>query len=115
MRPQRRPARLRAGIRVRITLVAASVVALALAAGRHRLLVHAAHGPATRRSQAAATQDAEAFADQVDAAGPDSLPDIDDERFWQVIDRDSGTVVAASDAAEDLGALADREGECAGR
>ena len=107
--PQPRPARLRAGIRVRITLVAASVVALALAVGAIgfwftlRTALHA-------QVEAAATQDAEAFADQVDAAGPDSLPDIDDERFWQVIDRDSGTVVAASEAAEDLGALADREG-----
>ncbi len=61
--------------------------------------------------EAASTQDAEAFAEQVDASGPESLPDIDDERFWQVIDRDSGTVLAASDAAEDLGALADREGD----
>ena len=107
--PQPRPARLRAGIRVRITLVAASVVALALAVGAIgfwftlRTALHA-------QVEAAANQDAEAFADQVDAAGPDSLPDIDDERFWQVIDRDSGTVVAASEAAEDLGALADREG-----
>ena len=47
-------------------------------------------------------------------AGPESLPDLDDDRFWQVIDRDSGAVVAASDAAEGFGALADRDGERAG-
>jgi hypothetical protein len=71
--PQRRPARLRAGIRVRITLVAASVVALALAVGAIgfwftlRTALHA-------QVEAAATQDAEAFADQVDTAGPTRCP-----------------------------------------
>jgi signal transduction histidine kinase len=107
--PKHRSSRRRTGIRVRITVVAASVVALALAlgaAGFWFTLSTTLHA----QVEAAAAQDAEAFAEQVDTAGPDSLPDIDDERFWQVIDRDSGTVVAASDAAEDLGALADREG-----
>ena len=101
--------RRRVGIRVRITLVAASVVALALALGAAGFWFTLS---TTLRAQveAAAAQDAEAFAEQVDTAGPESLPDIDDERFWQVIARESGTVVAASDAAEDLGALADREG-----
>jgi signal transduction histidine kinase len=107
--PKHRSSRRRPGIRVRITVVAASVVALALAlgaAGFWFTLSTTLHA----QVEAAAAQDAEAFAEQVDTAGPDSLPDIDDERFWQVIDRDSGVVVAASDAAEDLGALADREG-----
>jgi signal transduction histidine kinase len=105
-----RSSRRRTGIRVRITVVAASVVALALAlgaAGFWFTLSTTLHA----QVEAAAAQDAEAFAEQVDTAGPESLPDIDDERFWQVIDRDSGAVVAASDAAEDLGALADREGD----
>ncbi|SFS15745.1 Signal transduction histidine kinase [Microbacterium sp. cf046] len=101
--------RRRAGIRARITVVAASVVALALllgAVGFWFTLRAALYG----QLDAAARQDAAAFAEQVDAGGPESLPDIDDDRFWQVIDRDSGAVVAASDAAEDFGALADREG-----
>jgi signal transduction histidine kinase len=108
--PKHRSSRRRPGIRVRITVVAASVVALALAlgaAGFWFTLSTTLHA----QVEAAAAQDAEAFAEQVDTAGPESLPDIDDERFWQVIDRDSGAVVAASDAAEDLGALADREGD----
>jgi signal transduction histidine kinase len=108
--PKHRSSRRRTGIRVRITVVAASVVALALAlgaAGFWFTLSTTLHA----QVEAAAAQDAEAFAEQVDTAGPESLPDIDDERFWQVIDRDSGAVVAASDAAEDLGALADREGD----
>ena len=104
------PARRRAGIRVRITLVAASVVALALAARARSGSGSRCAPRCTDSSSAAAQQDAAAFAEQVDTAGPESLPDIDDDRFWQVIDRDSGAVVAASDAAEDFGALADREG-----
>ena len=89
--------------------MAASVVALALALGAVGFwftLRTALYG----QLEAAATQDAVAFAEQVDTGGPESLPDIDDDRFWQVIDRDSGAVVAASDAAEDLGAIADRDG-----
>lgn len=42
------------------------------------------------------------------------LPDLDEDRFLQVIDRDSGAVVAASDAAEDAPALADRDGSVPG-
>jgi signal transduction histidine kinase len=102
--------RRRAGIRVRITAVAASVVALALlvgAIGFWFTLRTALYG----QLDAAAKQDAAAFAEQVDTAGPQSLPDIDDDRFWQVIDGGSGAVVAASDAAEGFGALVDREGE----
>jgi len=38
------------------------------------------------------------------------LPDLDDDRFIQVIDRETGAVVAASDAAEDAPALSDRDG-----
>lgn len=105
--------RRRAGIRVRITAVAASVVALALlvgAIGFWFTLRTALYG----QLDAAAQQDAAAFAEQVDTAGPASLPDVDDDRFWQVIDVDSGAVVAASDAAEGFGALADREGDTPG-
>ncbi|HYI50828.1 MAG TPA: ATP-binding protein [Microbacterium sp.] len=107
--PRTRPRR-RAGIRVRITAVAASVVALALlvgAVGFWFTLRTALYG----QLDAAAQQDAAAFAEQVDDAGPESLADVDDDRFWQVVDRDNGTVAAASDAAEGFGALADREGD----
>ncbi|MGZ8804379.1 MAG: hypothetical protein ACXWZG_03635, partial [Microbacterium sp.] len=103
----------RVGIRVRITAVAASVVALALllgAVGFWFTLRTALYG----QLEAAAVQDATTFAEQVDTAGPESLPDVEDDRFWQVIDRDSGGVVAASDAAEGFGALADREGDAPG-
>ncbi|HWM15362.1 MAG TPA: ATP-binding protein [Microbacterium sp.] len=102
-------ARRRAGIRVRITTIAASVVALALALGAigfWLILRTGLYG----QLDAAAVQDAVTFAEQVDNAGPEALPDVDDDRFWQVIDRDSGAVVAASDVAEDLGAIADRDG-----
>ncbi len=105
--------RRRAGIRVRITAVAASVVALALlvgAVGFWFTLRAALYG----QLDAAAGQDATAFAAQVDDAGPGALPDVDDERFWQVIERDGGGVVAASDAAEGFGALADRDGDAPG-
>jgi signal transduction histidine kinase len=103
------PPRGRAGIRIRITAVAASVVAVALALGAVGfwfILRGALYG----QLETAAAQDAAAFAEQVDAGGPESLPDVDDDRFWQVIERESGAVVAASDAAEDLGAIAGREG-----
>ncbi|HEX5856520.1 MAG TPA: ATP-binding protein [Microbacterium sp.] len=103
-----RAPRRRAGIRLRITAVAASVVALALLVGAIAFwltLRTALYGELAASSE----QDATAFAEQVDQSGPDSLPDLDDDRFWQVIDRDSGAVVAASDAAEDIGALADRD------
>jgi signal transduction histidine kinase len=109
----RRARRRRPGIRVRITAVAASVVALALllgAVGFWFTLRTALYG----QLEAAAVQDATAFADQVDTSDPESLPDVEDDRFWQVIDRDGGGVVAASDAAEGFGALADREGDAPG-
>lgn len=107
--PETTPRR-RAGIRVRITAVAASVVAIALllgAIGFWFVLRTALYG----QLDAAAQQDAAAFAEQVDDAGPESLADVDDDRFWQVVDGNSGAVVAASDAAEGFGALADREGD----
>ncbi len=98
---------------MRITAVAASVVALALLAGAVGFwftLRTALYG----QLGAGAQQDAATFAEQVGAAGAEALPDLDDDRFWQVIDRDSGAVVAASDAAEGFGALADRDGEAPG-
>ena len=98
---------------MRITAVAASVVALALLAGAVGFwftLRAALYG----QLEAGAQQDAATFAEQLETAGPEALPDLDDDRFWQVVDRDSGAVVAASDAAEGFGALADREGEAPG-
>ena len=90
--------RRRLGVRGRITLVAASVVAVALVLGA---LVFWA----TLRSslydglRASAEQDAAAIAAQVEAGGTGALGDLDeldDERFVQVVD-ESGTVVAASE------------------
>jgi signal transduction histidine kinase len=105
--------RRRLGIRARITSVAVAVVAIALIAGavgfwftlRSSLL---------GQLEVAARQDATAWAEQVDDAGLESLPDVDDDRFWQVIDRETGGAIEASDVAEDLGALADREGSASG-
>lgn len=111
--------RRRVRIRARITTVAVGVVAVALLAGavvfwltlRTSLL---------GQLEAAAQQDAVAWAEQVDdseldggddgTTGVEALPDVDDDRFWQVISRDSGAVVAASDMAEGLAPLADRDG-----
>ncbi|MDR5700434.1 sensor histidine kinase [Agromyces aerolatus] len=56
--------------------------------------------------------------DEASAADRDAieamLPDLDDDRFVQVIDRDTGAVVAASGAAEDAPALSDRDGSAPG-
>lgn len=102
--------RRRAGIRVRITAVAASIVALALALGAVGFWF-VLRGALYGQLESETARDAATFAEQVDAAGPEALLDVDDDRFWQVIDRDSGAVVAASDAAEEVGAIADREGD----
>ncbi|MFE5670845.1 sensor histidine kinase [Agromyces sp. NPDC056523] len=96
----RRAARPRMGIRGRITLVAASVVAAALVLGavgfwltlRASLLEALAD---------AAEQDAAAIASQVEAAGAGSLGTIgefDDERLVQVLDESGGVVAASEDA-----------------
>lgn len=62
--------------------------------------------------------DDETSADETSAIERDAidalLPDLDDDRFVQVIDRDTGAVVAASDAAEDAPALSDRDGSVPG-
>lgn len=102
----------RRGIRVRITTLATIIVAAALlvgAVGFWIVLRTSLYG----QLDAAAAQDAAAFAQQLDDAdslegdsSTEALPDVDDDRFWQVIDRDSGAVVDASDLADDVGALA---------
>ncbi|MBD8022369.1 sensor histidine kinase [Microbacterium gallinarum] len=104
--------RRRLGIRARITSVAVAVVAVALIAGAVGFWL-TLRTSLLGQLEVAAVQDATAWAEQVDDAGVDSLPDVDDDRFWQVLDRDTGSVVAASDVAEDLGPLADREGALA--
>jgi signal transduction histidine kinase len=48
--------------------------------------------------------------DALDAA----IPDVDDDRFFQVLDRDTGTVLAATDAADEASALSDREATAPG-
>ena len=105
--------RRRLGIRARITSVAVAVVAVALVAGAVGFWL-TLRASLLGQLEVAAVQDATAWAEQVDDAGIDSLPDVDDDRFWQVLDRDTGAVVAASDVAEDLGPLADRGGALAG-
>ncbi|NYE19256.1 ATP-binding protein [Microbacterium immunditiarum] len=101
--------RRRAGIRSRITAVSVGAVAIALvigAIGFWLTLRSSLYG----QLDLATRQDAVAFAEQADQVGEDALPDVDDDRFWQLIDRDSGSVVAGSDLVEDLSAIADRNG-----
>lgn len=99
----------RRGIRPRITVAAVAVVALALILGAV-LFWTVLRGSLYGQLEAAAAQDAAAFAGQADDIGIDALPDLDDDGFWQVVDEDGGGVIAASDVAEDVGALADRDG-----
>jgi hypothetical protein len=98
--------RRRAGIRPRITTLATLIVAAALLIGAVAfwiVLRTSLYG----QLEAAAQQDAAAFAEQLhDGATVETLPDVDDDRFWQVIDADSGAVIAGSDVAEDVQALA---------
>jgi len=101
--------RRRAGIRTRITAVSVGAVTLALvvgAIGFWLTLRSSLYG----QLDLATRQDAAAFAEQADEVGEDALPDVDDDRFWQLIERDSGSVVAGSELVEDLIAIADRDG-----
>lgn len=107
--PAERPARRRGGIRLRITVVAVAAVTIALIAGAvgFWLVLRAS---LLGQLDTAANQDAAAFAEQLDEGDVDALPDVDDDRLWQVIDDESGAVRGASDVAEDLGALAAADG-----
>lgn len=95
----------RGGIRRRITLVATLAVVLALAVGAALFWI-ALRGALYGQLETAAAQDAAAFAEQAKDSGWETLPDVDDDRFWQVVDRDSGAVIGASDDAEDAAAVA---------
>lgn len=96
----------RLGLRPRITLLAFGIVGVALVVGAVAFWL-VLRGALVGQLEAAAQQDAAQYAELLDEGGStEALPDVDDEAFWQVIDRDSGSVLAASDAAEDLGALA---------
>ena len=106
--PSRRKGR-RAGIRTRITAVSVGAVALALVIGAIGFWL-TLRSSLYEQLDLATRQDAAAFAEQADQVGEDALPDVDDDRFWQLIDRDSGSVVAGSDLVEDLSAIADRDG-----
>lgn len=97
--------RARRGIRGRVTLVAALAVAAALVVGAGGFWIALRVGLYGQLGTSAA-QDAASFAAQVDSGGAGSLPEIDDDGFWQVVDAESGSVVAASDAAEGAAAIA---------
>ena len=96
--PTRR--RRRVGVRLGATLVAASVVAVALTAGAvlFWLTVRASLYDGL---QAGAEQDAAAVASQLEESGTNSIGEVDeldDDRLVQVVDPD-GAVVAASEGA----------------
>ena len=92
--------RRRVGVRLGATLVAASVVAVALTAGAvlFWLTVRASLYDGL---QAGAEQDASAVASQLEESGTNSIGEVeelDDDRLVQVVDPD-GAVVAASEGA----------------
>jgi signal transduction histidine kinase len=68
---------------------------------------------------AGGSDDDEDGSEEDDAAGEAStidrdaleaaLPDVDDDRFFQVLDRDTGVVLVATDAADEASALSDRD------
>lgn len=106
LRAPARPTARRRGIRTRITTLATAIVVLALLVGAAAFWIVLRTSLYGQLGDAAA-QDAAAFAEQVDDGGSvEALPDVDDDRFWQVVDGDTGAVVAASDVAEDAPALA---------
>lgn len=85
------------GVRARITLVAASIVAVALVLGAlvFWLTLRTSLYDGLRAS---AAQDAAAIASQLEESGAGSLGEFDDERLVQVVD-EAGAVVAASEDA----------------
>ncbi|HEX6953969.1 MAG TPA: ATP-binding protein [Agromyces sp.] len=92
--------RRRTGIRSRITLAAASVVAVALVAGAV-VFWFVLRASLLDGLRASAEQDAAALASQVEAGGASALGDLgelDDDRVVLVVDA-SGAVVAASEDA----------------
>ena len=101
--------RRRLGLRPRITLLAVAIVGVALSLGAVAFWF-VLRGALVGQLEAAAAQDAAQYAEILDdGASTESLPDVDDEAFWQVIDRDTESVIGASDAAEDVGALAGKD------
>lgn len=106
-----RAGRRRMGVRGRITLAAASIVALALllgAVGFHAIL----RASLLEGVRAAAEQDASVLASQVEERGAGALGDLgelDDERLVQLVDG-SGAVVTASEDAPGS-AVAARNGD----
>ena len=84
-------------MRGRITLVAASVVAVALGLGAlvFQLTLRSSLYDALRAS---AEQDAAAIASQVEDGGVGSLGELDDDRLVQVVDGSDAVVAASEDA-----------------
>lgn len=82
---------------MRITVVATSVVAVALVLGAV-VFWFTLRASLIAELREAAEQDASAIAEQIEAAEGGTLGGIDDDRLVQVVD-DSGTVVAASEDA----------------
>ncbi|WP_394551992.1 sensor histidine kinase [Agromyces sp. MMS24-JH15] len=89
--------RRRAGVRVRLTLVATAVVALALIVGSITLwaLVRASLYDGLMEG---ARQDASAVSSQIESGGVAGIGELDDDHLVQVVDA-SGTVVAGSEDA----------------
>lgn len=101
------------GVRGRITLAAASVVAVALvlgAVGFHAILRASLLGGV----RAAAEQDASVLASQVEERGAGALGDLgelDDERLVQLVDGSGAVVTASEDAPGSAVAARDGDGD----
>lgn len=101
------------GVRGRITLAAASVVAVALvlgAVGFHAIL----RASLLEGVRAAAEQDASVLASQVEERGAGALGDLgelDDERLVQLVDGSGAVVTASEDAPGSAVAARDGDGD----
>ena len=108
-----RAGRRRMGVRGRITLAAASIVALALllgALGFHAIL----RASLLEGVRAAAEQDASVLASQVEERGAGALGDLgelDDERLVQLVDGSGAVITASEDAPGSAVAARDGDGE----
>ncbi|SFR74615.1 Signal transduction histidine kinase [Agromyces sp. CF514] len=91
------PRRRRPGVRVRVTVVATAVVAVALVTGAVALwaVIRVSLYDGLREG---AAQDASAVSSQIEETGASGLGELDDDRLLQVVDAD-GVVIARSEGA----------------